>query len=72
MRQLVEVETTDSVYIFEFKVGDKSTDAIVQIEALDYTDKYAPSDKNVFLIGAVISHNKRTLGRWKIEKIERA
>ena len=69
-RSDVEVETQDAIYIFEFKVGGKPQDAIAQIKDTGYADKHKASNKNVFLIGASISRNKRTLGKWQIEKVE--
>ncbi len=69
-RSDVEVETTDAIYIFEFKVGGKPQDALNQIKDTDYADKHKASNKNLFLIGASISRNKRTLGKWVIEKVK--
>ncbi len=68
-RSDVEVETADSIYIFEFKVGGKPQDAISQIKESGYADKHKASNKSIFLIGASISRNKRTLGKWQIEKV---
>ncbi|MGP1520268.1 MAG: AAA family ATPase [Treponema sp.] len=68
-RSDVEVETADSIYIFEFKVGGKPQDAIAQIKEAGYADKHKASNKNIFLIGATISRNKRTLGKWVVEKV---
>ena len=68
-RSDVEVETADSIYIFEFKVGGKPQDAIAQIKETGYADKHKASNKNIFLIGATISRNKRTLGKWMVEKV---
>ena len=69
-RSDVEVETADAIYIFEFKVGGKPQDAIAQIKDTGYADKHKASNKNIYLIGASISRNKRTLGKWQIEKIK--
>ena len=67
-RSDVEVETSDAIYIFEFKVGGKPQDAITQIKEKGYSDKYGASNKSVFLIGVSIEQNERTLGEWFIEK----
>ena len=69
-RSDVEVETQDSIYIFEFKVGGKPQDAIVQIKEAGYADKYGANNKSIFLVGATISRNKRTLGKWVVEKVK--
>ena len=68
-RSDVEVETKDSIYIFEFKVGGKPQDALSQIKEAGYAEKHIASNKNIYLIGAVISRNKRTLGKWAVEKL---
>ena len=67
-RSDVEVETADSIYIFEFKLGGKPIDALNQIKEMGYAEKYGASNKNIFLIGATISRNKRGLSKWVIEK----
>jgi len=64
-RSDVEVETKDAIYIFEFKVGGEPIDAIAQIKAPGYADKYATSSKSVYLIGAIIGKEERTLESWK-------
>ena len=69
-RSDVEVETADSIYIFEFKVGGKPQDAIAQIKETGYADKHKASNKNIFLIGATISRNKRSLSKWVVEKVK--
>ena len=68
-RSDVEVETKDAIYIFEFKVGGKPQDAIAQIREAGYAQRYEASNKNIFLVGASITRNKRTLGKWLIEKL---
>ena len=69
-RSDVEVETDNGVYIFEFKVGGKPIDAIAQIKEAGYGEKHSATNKNIYLIGATISRNKRTLGKWQIEKVK--
>ncbi len=69
-RSDAEVETPNVIYIFEFKIGGKSEEAIAQIKQMGYAQKYMTSPKNIFLIGATISKEKRTLDAWKIEKVK--
>ena len=71
-RSDVEAETDNAIYIFEFKVGGKPIDAITQIKDAGYAEKHGATSKDIFLIGATISRNKKTLGRWQIEKIKKA
>ena len=68
-RSDVEVETQDNIYIFEFKVGGKPLDAITHIKEMGYAKKYEASNTNVFLIGASISQDSRTLEEWQVEKL---
>ena len=68
-RSDVEVETADAIYIFEFKVGGKPLDALNQIKEAGYAEKYEASNKSVFLIGASINQDERTLGEWLVEKL---
>ena len=69
-RSDVEVETQDSIYIFEFKVGGKPIDALTQIKERGYAEKHKSSNKNVYLIGATIARSKRTLGKWVVEEMK--
>ena len=69
-RSDVEVETADSIYIFEFKVGGKPQDALTQIKETGYAEKYGASNKSIYLVGATIARGKRTLGKWVIEKVK--
>ena len=68
-RSDVEVETQDAIYIFEFKVGDKPSTALTQIKEVGYAEKHKASNKTIFLIGASISQDARTLEEWQIEKV---
>ena len=68
-RSDVEVETADSIYLFEFKVGDKPSTALTQIKEMGYAEKHSASKKSIFLIGASISQDTRTLEEWQVEKV---
>ena len=68
-RSDAEVETKDAIYVFEFKVGGKPIDAISQIKQSGYAEKYSTSSKSVYLIGATIGDEERTLDAWEIEKV---
>ena len=69
-RSDVEVETSNAIYIFEFKVGGKPQDALSQIKEAGYAEKYSASEKSIFLVGVSIDENERTLGDWVIEKLK--
>ena len=68
-RSDAEVETVDAIYIFEFKVGGKPIDAITQIKEAGYAEKYGMSSKSIYLIGATIGDEERTLDAWEIERV---
>ena len=68
-RSDVEVETQDAIYIFEFKVGGKPSDAIAQIKQAGYAEKHKASLKSIFLIEATIASNTRTLETWEVENM---
>ena len=68
-RSDVEVETADSIYIFEFKVDENPLEAIAQIKMAGYAQKYEVSNKSVFIIGCSISQDERTLDEWIVEKV---
>ena len=70
----VVVETTDAVYVFEFKLDGNGTvdDALKQIDDRGYLIPYSArlaangSPKKLFKIGVTFDAEKRTLGEWKI------
>ena len=70
----VVVETTDAVYVFEFKLDGNGTvdDALKQIDDWGYLIPYSArlavngSPKKLFKIGVTFDAEKRTLGEWKI------
>ena len=66
-RSDVEVETSCAIYIFEFKVGGEPINAISQIKEAGYAEKHRASGKDIFLIGAIINQDMRTLNNWQIE-----
>ena len=63
------VTTTDSVYIFEFKLSGNGTaeDAIVQIKENTYAEKYKTDGKKIVLIGTSFSEETRTIKDWKVD-----
>jgi len=60
-------ETDGDVFIFEFKLDGSAADALAQIRAREYAEKYADSTKPVHLIGVVFDHAERNIGDWVIE-----
>ena len=70
----VVVETSDAVYMFEFKLDGKGTvdDALRQIDDKGYLIPYSAttakdgSPKKLFKIGVTFDLEKRTIGEWKV------
>ena len=64
------VETTDTVYIFEFKLGKNPEIALTQIENKKYYEKYLSSNKEIFLIGLSFDMKERNIKEYDIKKLE--
>ena len=67
------VYTTDTVYIFEFKLSDSGSadDAIKQIQEQQYGAQYKSDGKKIVLIGAGFDEQARTIKNWKTEVFEK-
>ena len=70
----VVVETSDAVYMFEFKLDGKGSvdDALRQIDDKGYLIPYSVTldangnSKKLFKIGVMFDLGKRTIGEWKV------
>ena len=62
------VYTTDTVYIFEFKLTGNGTaeDAIAQIKEQNYTAQYKAEGKKIVLIGSSFDEQTKTIKEWAI------
>ena len=65
------VQTTDSIYIFEFKLAGNGSaeDALEQIKENAYAAQYKTSGKKIVLIGAGFDEVTRTIRDWKVEQL---
>jgi hypothetical protein len=63
------VKTTDSTYIFEFKMDDNATaeDALKQINSKDYAIPYTTNHRKLVKIGVEFSQTEKGIKRWLIE-----
>jgi hypothetical protein len=61
------VFVADTVYVFEFKLGGKSTaeDALAQIDGQGYLIPYTAGDRKLVKIGVEFDPVKRNIGRWR-------
>jgi len=68
------IETSDNVYLFEFKLDSNATvdDALNQIDSKGYLIPYTAklkadgTKKKLYKIGATFDIEKRTIGEWKV------
>lgn len=60
------VETKEFVYIFEFKVDKSPEEALAQIEAKGYAERFAKDRRRLFKVGVEFSLASRNISRWQI------
>jgi hypothetical protein len=60
------IETDEAVFIFEFKLDASAEEALAQIKARGYAEKYAARD-DVTLIGVAFSTEERSVVDWQVE-----
>jgi hypothetical protein len=67
-RSDIVIETTDSVYCFEFKMDENATaeDALAQIDSKNYLLPYSAGDKKLVKVGVEFSNKTRTIERWLV------
>lgn len=58
------VETSDYVYIFEFKLDGTADEALRQIEEKGYAREYESDNRKLYKIGAVFSSETGTIEEW--------
>ncbi|MGI5100201.1 AAA family ATPase [Treponema vincentii] len=66
------VRTTDTVYIFEFKLSGNGSaeDALNQIKEHRYAEQYKADSKKIVLIGSSFDEQARTIKEWKTEPLK--
>ena len=62
------VETSNDVYIFEFKLDGSADAAIEQIKDKGYAREYEASTKQIHLIGCNFSSETGTIDGWEVRK----
>ncbi|NQZ11290.1 MAG: PD-(D/E)XK nuclease domain-containing protein, partial [Algicola sp.] len=58
------LQTTDTIYIIEFKLNDTCEAALKQIHDKQYAQKYQGSDKKVVLVGVEFNQDDRNIGEF--------
>ena len=64
------IELEERIYIFEFKLNKSAQDALNQLKAQSYYQKYQGSNKPITCVGANFSTEKRNLDGWTKAKPE--
>ena len=64
------METEDNIYIMEYKLGT-AEQAVAQIKEMKYYEKFLISKKNIKLIGIGFDIEKKNIGDYKIEELQR-
>ena len=65
------LETSQYVYIFEFKLDGTAEEALRQIEEKGYAGEYASDTRTLYKIGASFSSETGTIGDWKCIELQR-
>lgn len=63
------VQTADTVYVFEFKVGQTSEAAVHQIQEKGYADPYRSSGKRILGIGVRFDPVQRAISGWAVVEL---
>ena len=61
------METPRGVFVFEFKLNDTAVDALEQIKAKGYHEKWLRCGKKVTLVGAAFDAEMRNLSDRQVE-----
>ena len=61
------VETTNDVYVFEFKLDGSAEAALQQIEDKGYTREYATDKRRIHQIGCNFSSKTGTIDEWEVK-----
>ena len=60
------VHFPDKVYVLEFKCGQSPAEALAQIRARGYADRYRASGRRVILVGINFDPAARTVAGWEV------
>jgi hypothetical protein len=65
------VITKNFVYCFEFKLDKTVKEALEQIDSREYLLPWKGSGKKLFKVGVNFNYEKRNIGDWKYEVVEK-
>ncbi len=61
------VETSDTFYLFEFKLNGTAQEALQQIKTETYFQKFLSNDKEILMVGVAFDQTERNIGEWVVE-----
>jgi hypothetical protein len=64
------LQTSDNIYVIEFKLNGSKEDALKQIQDKQYAQKYQSSDKQVVLLGVEFDQKTRNIGGYLQVNVE--
>lgn len=70
-RSDVVLETKKDVYVIELKRDKSALEALEQVKAMGYHDKYVNSDKNIHIIGLNCVSEERQINQWCEEIVDK-
>ncbi len=59
------LDTGEHIYIFEFKLRESADDALAQIRAKGYDERYSAAGKSLTLVGVAFDPDKKGIREWK-------
>jgi len=62
------LDTGSHIYIFEFKLHESADDAMVQIRAKGYPERFRAAGKTLTLVGVAFDTERKNISTWKAEK----
>ena len=62
------VQTSDYIYIFEFKLNGTAEEALQQIDEKGYADPFRNDNRKVMKVGVEFSAEMRNVKRWMVEE----
>ncbi len=65
------VQTSNTIFIMEFKTRGSAQEALQQIEDKHYFQKYLISAKKIILVGIFIDMEKRNITEWLVKEVVR-
>lgn len=66
------IEVADQIFLFEFKLDKSAAEALAQIQANSYYEKYRHKAKGLTLVGVNFDSKQRKVSEWQSRVADRA